>query len=545
MRKIFLLAKIMLKSGGGASGKKANNRKWLIPLLIGFGFMSFAVSIISLTFEIYDVLAAGNLEQMILPMAFGAASIVVFFFGIFYVISTMYHANDIETFMYMPLRPYQILGAKFITLVVYEYIMEAFILVPILIAYGIKSAGGILYIVYSALLFLIVPVIALSMAAIIVMVIMRFTSFGKNKQVFKFVGGIIAIVLALGLNLALQSSASLIDSEQLMAIAAGESSIVSTMSNIFPGIIFASNALAYSATLAGFFNLLLFILCSGGAAAVFLGAGQLFYLKGVAGVTETSAKRREISAGDLGRKTVKTPILRSYVMKESRLLLRSPVAFLNCVLVNFIWPVIIIIMIVSRGGSMFTIKGAVYGLDSGLVIAVLVGVGAFVSSANAITSTAISREGKSLYFTKYIPLGMEKQFAAKVITGMIFSLMGIAVIIIAGIIIGIDIASGLAALVLCIPVIAVSSMTGILIDVSRPKLNWTNEQQAIKQNMNVLLHMLTGLVFAALIVLPILFLHMAALLAAVYIAALFLILAAFFANRIKTRAVSKLYDMDV
>ena len=542
MRKIFLLAKVLLKSGG-MFFSKSKRTKWLLPAVLAFAVFSFASSMIMITFDLYDSFSASGVEDMIMPLAFGATSVVVFIFGIFYVVSTMYHANDIELLMYLPLRPYHILGAKFITLVVYEYIMETLILVPILIAFGIKSGAGALYIIYSAILFLIVPVIALSMASIIVMVVMRFTNFGKNKQAFKFAGGIIAILFALGINVVIQNSVTNVSQEQLIAIASGQSSLTDIMSNIFPGIRFAANTLIYSTSLEGLWNLLLFILCSGGAVLVFIGIGQLIYLPGVSGVTETSAKRKEIR--DVGKRTASTPVVRSYMKKEIRLLFRSPIAFLNCILVNLIWPVIVIIMLTSRGESMSAISGYISKLDRGLLLSIIVGASAFLSSANAITSTAISREGRTLYFMKYIPVPIQKQLQAKTVTGMIFSLIGVVLIVAVSVFLGVNIITALIALVVGVAAMAAGSMAGLLIDVANPKLNWMNEQQAIKQNVNVLLHMLLGVVFGAVAIVPVLLIHISWIPAILYNVVVFGLLAAILFNRVNRYAVSKIEEMDV
>ncbi len=542
MRKIFILAKTLLKGGGAFSLEKKRRTKYLIPLVLGLSFMVFGVSMVLLTFEIYDALASVSQADIILPLVFGATCIMVFVFGVFYVVSTMYHAKDIELLASLPIRPYQMLGAKFITLVVYEYIMEAFILVPVLIAFGIKSGAGVTYVVYSAILLVITPVIALSIASVLVMVVMRFTSFGKNKQVFKFVGSILVVAVAIGLNIGLQSLMGGNRSEaQLVQMIESGSSLVATLSNVFPGIIFASRALIHSAAISGLINLALFVACSAGAIAAFLGVGQLVYTKGVAGVTESSAKRKGVA--DLSKEAARISATLSYIKKEFRLLVRSPIAFLNCVMMNLIWPAILVVMMFTSG-SLETVKTLVVTLDGGLMIAILVGLSAFVSSSNATASTAISREGKQLYVAKYIPFDMSKQLIAKILTGYFLSVIGIVIIVIVGIVLGMNIGVALIALVLSLLVSAVVAVAGTLIDVAHPKLNWMNEQQAIKQNVNVILHMLVGLVFGALAVVPVLFASMSMVVTILYLLAVFGGILIVLVWWLRGRAATKMLEMD-
>lgn len=296
-----------------------------------------------------------------------------------------------------------------------------------------------------------------------------------------------------------------------------------------------------SAAISGLANLALFGLCSAGGIAAFLGIGQLVYTKGVVGVTESSAKRKGVA--DLGKQTVHVTAIFSYVKKEIRMLVRSPIAFMNCVLMNLIWPAFLVIMMLTSG-SAESIRTFIRTMDGGLAVAILVGLSAFVSSSNAATSTAISREGKSLYVTKYIPFDMSKQLYAKVLSGYFISLIGIVIIVVVGIVLGMNIGVALAALLLSLIASLAIAIVGTLIDVAHPKLNWMNEQQAIKQNVNVLLHMIAGIVLAALAVLPILFLRMTLIVSIIYILIVFGGILIILVWRLRGRAAAKMLDMD-
>ncbi len=546
MRKFLALTAVLLKGGGGFFTNKRGKTNWIIPAAIILGFVILALAIMIFAGVAYDTLKEykNGSQEIIIPAIFGATSVVIFLFGIFYAISSMYHAEDIEQLKYLPLSTYHILSAKFVTLVIYEYIFEAFILLPVIVLYGMRSGGGAMYIIYSVMLFLILPVIALSMAAVIVILVMRFTGFGKNKQAFKYAGGIIAVAFALGLNVLIQGSVSQITDPQF-AEALRSSRLPEILANIFPGLGFASGALLSCDSLSGLWNLLLFALCSAGAFIVFLAVGRLLYLKGVADINETSAKRKAIS--DLKLETKRTPVFKAYVKKEVRLLFRSPTAFLQCILTIFIWPVLMMIILFTGGGEKTSlITGWITNMDDGLLVTLLAVASAFITSANAITSTIISREGKGLYFTKYIPVSMRKQLHAKSFTGIIFSGLSVAVFIAAvGAVIGINLAQALVSFVLGFVVGAACTYAGLLIDIANPKLEWVNEQQAIKQNMNVVVHLLAGLAFGALAIIPVAIFGMDMASSAVYILVVFTLLTALFIKRVNGKAAEKIIDMDV
>lgn len=545
MRKIFLIVKTTLKSGGGGlTAGKSSRSRIVLPIVLVFAFISFAGPMALLTSAIYDALISmGYNPGLILPLVFGATCAVIFIFGVIYVISVMYHAADIELLSYMPIRPHEILSAKFITLTIYEYAFEAFILLPVIFEYGVKSGGGIPYIIYSVILFLITPCIALSMASVLVIILMRFTSFGKNKQAFRFIISILVVLLAVGLNVFAQMSVKGMSQSQ-MAAALQSSSLSSTFNGIFPGIGFASGALAQSGSLEGLLNLILFVACSAAAFAVFLIVGQLLYAKGVSGVTEVAAKRKGVQ--DLGRETASLSAFNAYVRKEIKLLFRSPTAFINCVLMTFIWPVLLLIGFISGGkGALSQLADVISHADSAVLIAILAGICAFISCAIPIASTAISREGKSLYFTKYIPMSMRSQLNAKVVPGMIFSALSVTMIIIIGIFIGVNVITGIVSLIIGLVIMAAGSYIGLMLDIANPKLSWINEQQAIKQNMNVILHMLIGAVLGAVAILPPVILSMSAVITVLYNLAVFSVLLLILVRYTRTRGVKKLIDMNV
>ncbi|MCB7430558.1 hypothetical protein LI224_19710, partial [Erysipelatoclostridium ramosum] len=64
-------------------------------------------------------------------------------------------------------------------------------------------------------------------------------------------------------------------------------------------------------------------------------------------------------------------------------------------------------------------------LDGMLPYAVLVGMasGFLFSNLNMISSTAISREGSNLSFMKYIPMSLKQQLQAKVVSGILMSVI--------------------------------------------------------------------------------------------------------------------------
>jgi len=190
------------------------------------------------------------------------------------------------------------------------------------------------------------------------------------------------------------------------------------------------------------------------------------------------------------------------------------------------------------------VRAVISGMDDALLIAIIVAVCAFVASTTAITSTAISREGKSLYFMKYIPMDMARQLRAKIISGLIFPAAGFILLIAAAIVLGVGVLPALVGLALGLLASAVIAVIGLLIDVARPKRDWVNEQQAIKQNLNVVLHMLCGIGVAAVVALPVILLGMPLGAAIAYIAVALAVGLVLLLRRVQTASVRRIQRMD-
>ncbi|HOS68601.1 MAG TPA: hypothetical protein PLG67_11230 [Bacillota bacterium] len=519
MNRYTVLTGVMLKNFNllnlrpGKSGK-IPIKGVLLSLLIFAAFLPMMLSIGSIVLAGYAVLSEIRQEGMILGIGFSLSSLTIFFFGIFYVMSVFYFSKDIESLLPLPLKPSEILAAKFTVAMLYEYLTEAIFLAPVLIGYGIASKAGLLYYLYGILLFLALPVLPLIYASAISMLVMGFTNLAKNKDRFRIVGGITAMFLAVGINAFITkltgSSISAMELQKLME--QGNNSYAEIMSGIFFSNRFAVLALLNSEALKGFVNLALFVLICILFIMLFLSFGEGIYYKGVVGISEASAKRRRFSETELERSGRQKPVLRAYIIKELKLLFRTPVYFMNCVLMNFIFPLFIILPLLVQPDEMkeLQVLGTYIrdGNGSAIVLAAAFGISAFVTSTNGIAASAISREGTNIFVCKYLPVSYKTQITAKALSGMSMGVVGTLSMLLAAAVF-MPIPAYLMLLITAVSIfgIAFSSFSGILIDLNFPKLIWDNEQKAVKQNFNVVLNMLVSAVVAGIPVFTIVALH--------------------------------------
>ena len=117
------------------------------------------------------------------------------------------------------------------------------------------------------------------------------------------------------------------------------------------------------------------------------------------------------------------------------------------------------------------------------------------SSLNIVSSTAVSREGR-IWISKMIPVSPRMQIISKLMHGMSISMMGSLVI---GAFMVAFIRISVLELLFLIFLSSLGSMTiiilDLIIDIFRPKLDWTNPHEAIKTNLNGLFGIIVSMGF--------------------------------------------------
>lgn len=519
MNKLLVLTKILLKNSIDLWGKARKNKaqmakRVLLYLLFMIAFAPLVGSFGYLVGVTYQFLAPLGQEGVILSLTLSVVSMVIFFFGLFYVTGVFYFSQDIEYLLPLPFKPWEILGAKFLIALIYEYLTELLFLLPVLVVFGLKSGGGVYYYFTCLVIFLALPVIPLVLASLIMMTLMRFTRWVKNKDRFRLVAGILGMCFGVGFNIVFQRYAGTTGQGEELAklMMEGNNSLLNISLGIFPQTKLGAFALVSPAG-EGWTQLLLFVLVTVLALILFAFVGQAFYFHGAMGMSEISAKRKKMDSSRLRKGTVRHSVFKSYILKELRLLFRTPVYFMNCVLMNFLWPVFLLIPFFVQPGFREQMKffgGFMQNpATTGYVLAGVFAVSVFVTAANAVTATAISREGGNIFVTKYLPVDFKKQILAKVLSGVVLGLTGMILIILAA-----NLLIPMPAYLILLLILSgtwgvfFSSLAGMAVDLHFPKLHWENEQKAVKQNLNVMIMMMVAAVFAGLTVFGAVKLHL-------------------------------------
>ena len=497
MRKYLSLTRVLLKNSMGmmSDGK---SKKALNVFIYGV----LAVCMIPLGFTLYMMFntAMAQLQPLqqegaVLALGFHISSLVTFLFSIFLIPSIFYFSKDSETLLALPLPPQTILSAKFSVCLVYEYAFTLIVCVPLYIAYANNAAIGIPYILLALVIFITLPIYPLVLSSIITMLLMRFVPFFKNRDRFNMIAGILSIILAFGFSFAMNSGTIAEDPNALISmLTQGNNSMISLFSKIFPAIPFAAEALISSDAL----QLVYYILITCAALAVLVILGKWLYVKGAIGFSETKSSRKELSAKDFARVSRHSKV-RTYLIKELRLLIRTPVYAINCIGMCILMPIMLLVIFITADADVLLqqLPDITPYLDGMLPYAVLAGMasGFLFSNLNMISSTAISREGTNISFMKYIPMSLKQQLQAKVLSGILMSVISmlLTMVCVYFLLPIFPLTWYFAAAAASLITIVLGNYASLALDILHPKLVWEQEAAAVKQNMSGIVSMLAGM----------------------------------------------------
>lgn len=345
MNKFYILTKTLIQTNNYLNLKDPKNPKkiYFLLLVLLLTIAPIFYGLLQLTMSFYETLNTMDQYGLILSLSFSSISLLIFFSSIITVMSVLYFSMDLTSLLPLPFSSRTLITSKFFVMLIFQYILECFTLLPILIGFGLKNGITLYYWLYSFISFMTLPIIPLASASIIVMIVMGFTNIGKHKDQFKILGGLIAIGFSIGLYIFIQddlaSFQSLSSIENIIAL--GNHSLVNLSSTLFPTTNLLTYALLKETLLENlyllmkvqFYNLITYI--------AFVIIGQLIYFKGVLGISETASKNQILSHKQMIQQTRKLPIQITYMLKEVRKILRTPAYLLNCVLGNFLWLLLI------------------------------------------------------------------------------------------------------------------------------------------------------------------------------------------------------------
>ena len=493
--KVVALTKVFFKNSfqnmetAGGSKNKTNSKSMMILYAIVFLYLAGIVGFFS--YNLVQGLIEIQQEEIFLGLILLAIGVFVLIQTIFSAISLLYYSKDNEYILPLPIKPSQIVMAKTNVLLITEYFIVAIIgLIPLII-YGILTTANIFYYITMIITLLTFPVVPVLISSLLVLIVMSFAKFTKNRNRFQIIATIILLVVICVISF--QTSDMEGSQEELIQMATKANGLVEMIRNTFPTLGMAIEALANNSIL----NLIALVLVTAILYLIYIAVGQKLFLKGAVG-SLSSGKRTKKA---INEKTAfkKSSLAKTYIGKEFKTLIRNPIFFMQCVMPAILFPILVIVFTfagmqtdqntsITDIAQMITNKTSIY-----LGMAILMFI-QFFAMFIYISATAISRDGQNAVFMKYIPVPLIKQIDYKVMPNIIMTtIMGIISIGIAQYLFRIPILYLLLITIAAISIGMLQSYLMIIVDLKKPKLEWNSEYAVVKQNMNLVWPMFLGL----------------------------------------------------
>lgn len=447
------------------------------------------------TYNITELNAGSGVNTIILQLVLEIIALFTFVFGISVILNELYFTNDIEYILPWPLRIWQIVASKFTAAYIGENIMQVIFIISSIVGFGLGAGiNGISWLL-GFLGIILLPILPMVYCTIICMLVMRFTRIIKNKDSIQKVTLFIIAAILLIVLLAVSSLGNFNFDAFEGEITQLSNSYFKVLNIIFPTIYLYINAISEGSII----YFIGYILLNAISIFIMLFLAELLYFKGVINLSVNKGNVEE-NLNKLISTSKKHSQAYSYFMKELRILMRTPTFYTHCIIVNFIWPIFVYAVFKASASNMtFTFIRENYQLDSNLplfLIVFIVGMSAFLTSLNSISSNAISREGKHFHFMKSIPVEYKTQLFVKTFVGILFSFIGIMVFFLpACIIMNIPFVHIIGYTILSILAITFVAYMGIYIDSLQPKLVWDDELSVLRENYNMFFSMAIIIVF--------------------------------------------------
>ncbi|MDD4839510.1 MAG: hypothetical protein PHE93_02405 [Clostridia bacterium] len=486
MKEFSLLFELQLKNHFRSNEKSKN--KIAMPIIIGLSMLPL-LSIIC--YAIYMVMYAGamaGIAMEILVFILLSAQMFTLFFVSKVYISIFYNADDNEFLTTLPANPIAMFMSKLIVVYISELSFSAFILLPTLITatVAMNMAGMVLPVVFYffiPLTILFAPIIPLLIISIFAAPIMYIASFFKRRAAMSSIMSILLFVVLMGSYFALIPNFANISQlqnglpPQAIAIFQKFANYIYFDKTFFLAALnidFAKNFFIWLGIIIGSF-----------AFAILL--TQLLFRRSISAQFETHSKSK---VANLDYKS--QSISMSLVKNDFKSLMRLPGLAMNSFLNIFMAPLLLVAMnFMSDGGiaGMYSDPNSAV-LSSELLVTGFVMMYSFMLNLgmNYVSMLSFTREGRSFYFLKHLPVGLNEILKAKKMFADIVSAIGIVLLMLCALLIFKINVLSVIALGIVLMVFAMGFNTlGILRDMKKPNLEWSNINEALKRNTYILM----------------------------------------------------------
>ena len=475
-----------------------------IGMFIAIAFLIIYLSVILYIVETnaIEFMIRMRMPEMLITMAVMLATMGTLIMSFFFVLSSLYLGRDAAYLAALPLKPRTIMSAKLTQVWVSETCIDALIILPACILYGVRTGADFSFYLRMIPVWLLIALLPICLIAFLSSLVIRLSALWKHREILLTVSGIALLIgyMFLMMNVGSITGDTADGGKMMEQFLMDNSTRIASMTSLFPPAAWAAEGLLGQNDV----MFIVWILVSLAAPVITVWLLGYSYRKLSMLQTETPGSgkkkftgRESFAAGGQ---------LKACVLREIKTILRVPSYATNILPICFM-PLLMVIMICVVGGRTAGENGGGFAelfqqINPALIMCILAAVMAYMSGMNPALSTAVTREGKGHDFLKALPVPPMTHIRAKMLVGFGLSMGGLIAASIALIIIFPTFAlQVILALVLCLLFSYANDALALSHDIKKPRLDWVTEQEAVKQNFGVLISMLVSWGILALLAL--------------------------------------------
>ena len=463
---------------------KLRSRAGTIGFLVLFCFLF--ISIAAAFYGYADLLCGPMVEQGKAWLYFALMGLMALFIGVvgsvFNTYAGLYKAKDTEFLLSMPVAPSSIITSRMLGVYTMSLLFTGIIWVPVTVRYIVAGGRGT-GIVFPILLLFILPLLVTVLTCLLGWVVAQVANRVRNKNAATIVATLAFLAVYYVVYFKLNSFlTSVVENSESVA------AVMKTWGYPMYRLGMAASGDVVSMVMTTLVTVILFVLLCLLMSRSFLRLSLGGKQAKAAVYKEKPLRASKDATALLGR--------------EFKRFTGSPIYLLNCGLgavfliaaaVAAVVKADLIRMLADNIGSL--IPGA-----DGLASIVVLGIICMFTGLNMITAPSVSLEGKGLWLIRSMPVSTRQVLAAKEKLHVLFNMIPGALCAIACcIVIGADPLSILLVVLASLAFNCVIAAVGLMLDLKRPNLNWTNEATPVKQNLSIFLVMMIEFILSAAI----------------------------------------------
>jgi len=529
----------------------------MFGILLLYVIAVFVIMYSTIMYSIYSSLCKAGTTNLMPVISVIAAVCVIFFLGCTSVASNYFTGNGEEQFLSMPITPAELFGAKFGVSVVSDSILgfSLFAISSAIYGYNEHLLANPLF--YVGVIVTAATLCLLSIAVIyfVLIIVLYFIPSLRKKNFLTAVALALVMVFAVVYGYVNSQFGNMIgrmdtiaDVEQMQVLANPIVNFFTNVDSKLSFLKFISNAINGK-----ILPILVLLAISAFVIFCYIPLMGKLYVKTFNGFSDIKTKKLSTEKAEETIREIKTnSVFKAFYLRDLRTVLREPTFFANGPLIIILLPVILTISmgfsLFMQGGESFSeLKTQLVNKISNLtpedftkvkfyIILVATAIANFMGNSTSIASSSFSREGKSMYDLKAMPvtnLMLAKvkfwhAFTYVFVADIVISLYLVAIILILGLPFS---SSVILEIVIMLVVINTATSLPIVIidmflDTANPKLTWENPIAAFKQNMNSVIGVFATMIIDGLFVILGIFVLPKSLVGLIILTAIFVVIGA-------------------